>query len=218
MDQKSVLLLGATGLVGGECLKLLCEDDFWNRVVVLTRRPLPPEVNHPKLEAQVIDFDHPEKFRDMIKAEQVISALGTTIKKAGSQDNFYRVDFTYPYQIAEIALKNGAEHLLLVSSSGADAKSGIFYSRVKGELDEAVSKLGYRSVSIFRPSLLLGDRKEFRLGEEIGKFFGGIIRFALPARYKPVHARAVAGAIIDVAKANQSGVRIIESDEIRRIY
>lgn len=142
--------------------------------------------------------------------------MGTTIKKAGSQENFYKVDFTYPFQIGKIALQNGAEHLLLVSSSGADAKSRIFYSRVKGELDEAVSKLGYQCVSIFRPSLLLGDRKEFRLGEEIAKFFSRFINFALPDRYKPVHARAVAGAIIRVAKENKPGIRIIESVEMQR--
>lgn len=218
MGPKSVLLLGATGLVGGECMRLLCEDDFWNRVVVITRRSLPEKMAHPKIESHVINFDDPESRRRLLKTDQVVSALGSTIKKAGSQENFYRVDFIYPYQIAKIALENGASHLLLVSSSGADAGSRIFYSRVKGELDEAVSQLGYRSVSIYRPSLLLGDRAESRVGEDVAKFFSKFISFAIPARYRPIQARAVAGAIVQVAKRDEPGTRIIESDEIQKIY
>lgn len=214
---QSVLLLGATGLVGGECLKLLCAEDFWRRVIALTRRPLPEEAHHPKVENQVIDFDRAEDNRELISAGQVICALGTTIKKAGSQENFYKVDFTYAYELARIARENGAEHLLLVSSSGADARSPIFYSRVKGELEEAVKTLGYPALSIFRPSLLLGDRRESRPGEDLGKFLSGLFGFAIPARYKPVHARSVAAAIVQVARENRPGIRVLESDEIRRI-
>lgn len=214
---QSVLLLGATGLVGGECLKLLCTDDFWQRVIVLTRHPLPREAQHPKVENRVIDFDRVEEYRELISARQVICALGTTIKKAGSQENFYKVDFTYAYELAHIARENGAEHLLLVSSSGADPRSRIFYSRVKGELEEAVKTLGYPALSIFRPSLLLGERRESRPGEDIAKFLSGLFGFAIPARYKPVHARSVAAAIVRVARENRPGVRILESEQIRRI-
>lgn len=214
---QSVLLLGATGLVGGECLKLLCADDSWQRVITLTRRPLPAEAQHPKVENHAIDFDRAGNYRELISAGRVICALGTTIKKAGSQENFYKVDFTYAYELARIARENGAEHFLLVSSSGADARSRIFYSRVKGELEEALKTLGYPALSIFRPSLLLGDRRETRPGEDIAKFMSGLFGFAMPARYKPVHARSVAAAIVQVARENRPGIRILESDEIRRI-
>lgn len=217
MNQKSVLLLGATGLVGGECLKLLCQDEYWSRIVVLTRRPLPEQLQHPKIEAHRIDFDKPESYREFLAVNQVISALGTTIKKAGSQENFYRVDFTYPYQIAKAAQEKGADHLLLVSSSGANAKSRIFYSRVKGELDEAVAQLGYDRVSIFRPSLLLGERDESRAGEDIAKIFSKYLSFLIPLKYRPIEARAVVGAIATVAKGGGEGLRIYESDEIRKI-
>jgi len=218
MNQNSVLLLGATGLVGGECLKLLCQDDFWNRVVVFIRRSLPEMLLHPKIESHVIDFDKPESYRDFLAVNQVISALGTTIKKAGSRENFYRVDFTYPYQIAQAARKQGADHLLLVSSSGANAKSRIFYSRVKGELDEAVAQLGYGRVSTFRPSLLLGERNESRLGEDIAKVLSKYTSFLIPLKYRPIEARAVAGAMVKVAKGGGEGLRIYESDDIQKIY
>ncbi len=217
MDKKTVLLIGATGLVGGECLKLLLEDPFCGKLVTLTRRPLPESINHPKLEPHIIDFDDKDNFRDLARANQVICALGTTIKKAGNRDAFYRVDFTYPYEMGKTALENGAEHFLLVSSVGAHSTSPFFYNRVKGEVEDAVQGIGYRAVSIFRPSFLLGHRNEFRLGESIAGFLSRFISFAIPRKFKPIQAHAVAGAMVQVAKENQPGNRIIESNEIKRI-
>ena len=217
MARKSILLAGATGLVGGECLKLLLKDDEFDRVVILTRTPLSGLEQHAKIQQHRVDFENLAAFGELMNVNQVICTLGTTIKKAGSQAKFREVDFTYPVTLAKLALERGAEHFLVVSSMGADPNSKIFYNRVKGEMESEVLTLGYRSVSIFRPSLLLGDRKEVRLGEQAGKIVGKLISFALPAKYRPVQAHTVAEAILKTARADSLGTRIIESDEIQQL-
>lgn len=212
---RSVLLCGATGLVGTECLELLAADQFFRRVAVLTRRPLPPEISAhldtSKIEEHVIDFDELAAHDDLLDVDQIICALGTTIKKAGSKERFREVDFGYPLAIARMGVRQGARHFLLVSAVGADAASRIFYNRVKGELEEAVRALPYRSITIVRPSLLLGERTEFRLGEEIAKR----LSFLAPSSYKPVAASAVAAVLVQAAKEDRPGRRVIESDRIR---
>jgi uncharacterized protein YbjT (DUF2867 family) len=152
-----------------------------------------------------------------MKADHVICALGTTIKKARTKENFYRVDFTYSYETARMASEQGAEHYLLVSAMGADSGSSIFYNRVKGELEQAVQKLPYRSVSIFRPSLILGQRHERRITEQASKVIAEIFSFAIPDRYKPVQATDIARTILEISGQDRAGIRIIESDEITRI-
>ena len=206
-----VLLVGASGLVGRECLRLLIAEPAISRVVVLARRPLPPAALAPKVEAQVVDFDHLKHAAVFPKADAVLCALGTTMRQAGSQQRFREVDYGYPLAAARLALAQGARHFLLVSALGADARSRVFYNRVKGELEAAVSALGYRSVTIARPSLLLGDREEFRLGERILTPFA----FLIPGRLRPVKATAVAAALVDAAVRDEAGVRVIESEEIR---
>ncbi|HEX8141262.1 MAG TPA: NAD(P)H-binding protein [Pyrinomonadaceae bacterium] len=216
MNRRTALLLGATGLVGGHCLDLLLKDAAYGKVTTLGRRLLP--VEHQKLEQQVVDFTRLADFASLLEAQDIFSCLGTTIKKAGTREAFRQVDFSYPYEAARIAVKNGAEQLLLVSSLGADARSGIFYNRVKGELEDAVSKLPFRGIQIFRPSLLLGKRDEFRRGERISEYAMKTFSFLLVGpldKYRPVQARAVATAMLRVAKANPAGVNIFESDRIR---
>lgn len=213
---RTALLLGATGLVGGHCLDLLLNDPAYGKVSTLGRRPLSRE--HQKLEHHVIDFERLPDFASVMNAQDVFCGLGTTIKKAGSKENFRRVDFTYQYEVARLASEQRAEHLLLVSSLGADARSSIFYNRVKGELEDAVSKLAFNGVSIFRPSLLLGERTEFRLGESVAELPMRYVSFLMvgPLRkYRPVHAHAVAAAMIKIAKEHLTGVNIFESDRIR---
>jgi uncharacterized protein YbjT (DUF2867 family) len=208
---KSVLLLGATGLVGSHCLRLLASDPAFSRVVVLTRRALPVEQASRSVEPHVVDFDnlagHPELFR----VDQILCALGTTIRQAGSQARFRAVDYEYPLQAARLGLAEGASHYLLVSSIGANARSRAFYTRVKGELESALLALPYRSVTIVRPSLLLGPRAEHRLGEQVAKR----LAFLTPRKYKPVHAHAVAATLVGAARDDIPGRRIIESHEIR---
>lgn len=217
MANKTALVIGATGLVGEETLKQLLQSAQYDKVIALTRRPL--DITGPKLENQVVDFENPEQFGS-IKADDVYCAMGTTIGKAGSQAAFKRVDFEIPLQVAETALKNGAAKFILVSSTGADAKSAIFYSRTKGELEQALMKLKYKALLIFRPSILLGNRKERRTGEEIGRFVAEKLPFLFSGplrKYKGTPVNLLANAMIKAALEDSNGTRIIENEEIFEI-
>lgn len=214
--QRSVALLGATGLVGGECLRLLMREPTFSRVVVISRRAVALEhyrSGNRVPELQVLDFSQLERHAAVFAVDQVICALGTTIRNAGSQGAFREVDFTYPLTAARIAYQQGARHFLLVSAIGANTRSRIFYNRVKGEIEEAVLAIPFRSHTIVRPSLLLGDRAEFRFGERIAAHLG----LLMPAKYKPVAASAVAHALVSAALDDRPGKRIIESAEIRTL-
>ena len=216
MGTRSVLLAGATGLVGRECLRLLLPNETFDRIVVLSRRRLEPDVRSPKLETHVFDFDQLAMHADLFEVDSIICALGTTIKQAGSQEEFRRVDYEYALTIARLGRARGARHFLLVSSLGAKAQSRVFYNRVKGELEDAVRALGYPNVTILRPSLLLGPRADFRVGEAIAKRATKLVRPLLPTKLKPVAARAVAAALVDAAATTEKrGVKILESGEIK---
>jgi hypothetical protein len=168
------MLLGATGLVGRECLRLLLADPGVTRIVALTRRPLDDQALWPKLQVEVVDFEQLASRGELFGVDQIFCALGTTIKKAGSRDAFRRVDFIYPLTAAKLGAERGARHFLLVSSLGASAESRFFYNRVKGQLEDALRTLPYPSVTIVRPSLLVGTREEFRLGEKLAKVHIGV--------------------------------------------
>jgi uncharacterized protein YbjT (DUF2867 family) len=212
-SSRSVLILGATGLVGRECLRLLVDDPEVDRIEVLTRRPLPDATQSAKVRVNVVDFDALEAHAALFRVDQIFCALGTTIKQAGSREAFRRVDFGIPLKAAQLGVREGARHFLLVSAIGASASSRFFYSRVKGELEDSLRTLPYRSVTIARPSLLLGDRDEFRLGEEVAKRIGWLA----PGKYKPVEASAVAAVLVRAAQTDQPGMHIVESDEIIRL-
>jgi len=166
----------------------------------------------------VVDFDQLSSHAQYFRADDVFCCLGTTIKQAGSEEAFRRVDFGYVTEAAHIAAAEGAEQFGLVSALGADAGSRVFYNRVKGEAEDAVRALPFRSVHILRPSLLLGERKEFRLGERIAEAaawaLGPLMRGSL-SRFRPVHSRAVAAVLVRLAGERSSGVKIVESDRIR---
>jgi uncharacterized protein YbjT (DUF2867 family) len=184
------------------------------RVVTLTRSPIR---NMPRLFPSWMPGSLISRSGHLARsggADQTICALGTTIKKAGSRDAFRRVDFEYPLTIARAALGGGCRHFLLVSAMGADPHSRVFYNRVKGQLEAAILGLGFDRVSIFRPSLLLGDRREFRPGEAAGQVLGRWLRFAIPRRYRPIHARTVAAAMVRIAAVNPAGYRTLTSDAI----
>jgi uncharacterized protein YbjT (DUF2867 family) len=204
-----VLLLGATGLVGRELLALLLDDDDVQRVVVLARRPT--GVTHAKLDERVLDLDAMEHHADAFQVGHIFCALGTTIKVAGSQERFRVVDHDYPVAAARIGKEQGAKHYLLVSSMGASEQSRVFYSRVKGETERDVIACGYPSVTIARPSLLLGDRAEHRTGERIA----ARLAWLMPPRYKPIEARDVAKALVRLAREDAPGVKVVESRELR---
>ena len=204
------MLLGATGLVGRECLRLLIGEPDVARVVALTRRPLVDPPASTKLQAEVVDFDQLESRGDLFAVDQIFCALGTTIKQAGSEDAFRRVDYTYPICAAKLGVEHGARHFLLVSAIGASSTSRVFYNRVKGQLEDALRGLAYQSVTIVRPSLLLGDRPDPRVGEEIAKMIGWLV----PGKYRPVQATTVAEALVRAARDDAPGMHIIESDQI----
>jgi uncharacterized protein YbjT (DUF2867 family) len=160
-----------------------------------------------RLEQRVVDFERLRAHAALVRADQIICALGTTIETAGSRQQFRHVDYDYPLTIAQLGLEQGARHFLLVSALGANPKSLIFYNRVKGDLEEAILALPYQSVTIVRPSLLVGERARPRRAEEIVKR----LAFLVPARYKPIPARCVATALVREAMADAPGRRIIES-------
>lgn len=211
-----VMVLGATGLVGGELLRQLLARRGVTRVVAPGRRLVTPPAGIPreqaaKLDPRVVDFDRLERDAEAFNGvTQIFCALGTTIRQAGSQERFRRVDQEYPLEAARLGLRLGARHFLLVSAIGADPDSRIFYNRVKGEVERDIRSLAYRAVTIVRPSLLLGERGEFRLGEEIGKLVGWLA----PRRWAPVHARDVARVLVDAAERDEPGVRVVESGDI----
>jgi len=212
---RTALVAGASGLVGGHLLRRLLAEPAYEHVAALGRRSLP--VTHPKLTQHVIDFDRLREAANFPRADDVFCCLGTTIKKAGSQDAFYEVDFLYVHELARTALAYGATQFLLVSSLGANPRSRIFYSRVKGEVEEAVSRLAYRAVHIFRPSLLLGERAERRLGESVGIALSRLASplFAGPLRkYRPIAADAVAAAMVRAALGGGAGIMLHEGDGI----
>ena len=162
---KKAILIGATGLIGTQLLKQLLSDDNYSEVKVLTRRTT--GFTQPKLKELLIDFDDLENYKSEIVGDVLFSTMGTTKKKAGSEAVQYKIDYTYQYNTAKLASDNGVKQLVLLSSYGANTTSKVFYSRIKGELDEAVQQLNFESVNIIRPSMLVGDRKEFRLAEKL---------------------------------------------------
>jgi uncharacterized protein YbjT (DUF2867 family) len=209
---RSALLLGATGLVGRELLSLLLADDDVSRVVVIARRPT--GTKHAKLDEHVFDLGAMEQHADVFAVDQIFCALGTTIKVAGSQERFRLVDYEYPVSAAQLGKANGATHYLLVSALGANAQSRVFYNRVKGEVEREVMAMNYRSTTIVRPSLLLGNRDEYRRGERIA----AKLAWLTPSKYKPIEARDVAKGLARLAKEEQPGVRVVESRELRLSY
>jgi uncharacterized protein YbjT (DUF2867 family) len=230
---RSLLLAGATGLVGGHALRLAMADPRFDRVVILTRRPLPDSLTGKAvdeagiemgsgLDVRIVDFDALDEAAAGLPVDAVACALGTTIKKAGSREAFRKVDRDYPVRLAELAARAGADRFVLVSSAGASPRSRFFYSRVKGESEAAVVELGIPGVSILRPSLLLGDRAESRPGEEWAKR----LSFLLPPGHRAVHSRDVARALLDEAARpgvprdrtpGKTETRILENREIRAL-
>jgi uncharacterized protein YbjT (DUF2867 family) len=209
---RSALVVGATGLVGRECVRLLAARPAFGRVLVLSRRALPDDLCGPTVQTVLADFDHLERHPDAFRVTHVFCALGTTIKQAGSKERFRQVDLGYPLRVAELARAAGARHYLLVGSMNADPGSRLFYPRVKGELEQAIISLGFPSVTIVRPSLLLGSRDEFRLGEVIFK----ALAWTFPPKYRAVPVRDVARALVEAAVEDGPGVRVIENRDIGR--
>lgn len=215
MSEKSALIAGATGLTGKELVKILVDQPAYHKITVLVRRPL--DIEHPKLEQVKVDFNKLEDYKKFFEVDDVFCCLGTTIKKAGSQKAFRRVDYELPATLGTLAKAAGVQKFLVISAMGADSRSNIFYNRVKGQLEDRLKKLELPALHIFRPSLLLGDRKEFRLGEKaaslLAPVFSPLLRGSMQ-KYKPIQADQVARAMYAAAQSDSSGVAVHPSDEI----
>jgi uncharacterized protein YbjT (DUF2867 family) len=218
MSPKSALIVGASGLVGGYCLKQLLEEESYSKVIALVRKPLP--IAHNKFVQHIIDFSELEILGETLSADDIYCCLGTTIKKAGTQEAFRKVDFDYPVKLAALAQHCGAKQFLIVTSIGADPHSRIFYSRVKGETEEALSRISFEALHIFRPSLLLGNREEHRTGEKAGAFVMSALKYAMVGpfkKYRAIQASDVAKAMVRVAQKDLKGINIFESQRIQDI-
>jgi len=209
-DGLTALVAGASGLVGGEVLARLVRSDAYSRVIVLTRRDLGRQVDHSKVRQVITGFDRLDAVRDQLGTDHVFCALGTTIRKAGSQARFREVDHDYPVRLAELALAQGARHFSVVSALGASRRSTFFYSRVKGEMEEALRGMKWPSLAIFRPSVIAGERAESRPLERLGE---RLLRLA-PATWRPVAASDIATAMVALAIESPPGVTVVESSQI----
>jgi uncharacterized protein YbjT (DUF2867 family) len=186
-------------------------------VTVLARRELP--LAHKKLEQRVVSFDRLAQIADFPRVHDVFCCLGTTMKQAGSPDAFRKVDFTYVVELARVAVRHRASQFLVVTAVGADPRSRILYSRVKGEAEEAVRRLQFEGIQIFRPSLLVGARAQSRPAERVAGLLSLLVAWAFVgplARYRPLKAEAVGRAMVRVAREAPRGPHVYESDAIRR--
>ncbi len=214
---RTALVAGASGLVGGHLVRHLLDARAWSRVVTVGRRPL--DLAHPKLEQRTVAFS---QLSDgpFPQADDAFCCLGTTIKKAGSEEAFRRVDVDLVLAFARAAAARGARQFLVVSALGADARSRIFYNRIKGEMEREVARLGFEAVQIVRPALLLGSRDEDRPGERASQVvLGPLARLMLgPLRkYRPIEGDTVAAALVAAAQLHRPGVHVYESDALQRL-
>ncbi|MBX7114323.1 MAG: NAD(P)H-binding protein [Myxococcaceae bacterium] len=210
---KTAVMIGATGLVGSELLTQLLADERFGKVISLGRKKV--DLPHPKLEQHVIDFAAPSSWASLVRGDVAFSSLGTTIKAAGSQEAQRKVDYQYQLDFAQAAAANGVPVYVLVSAASANATSGIFYSRIKGELDRDVQRLGFTQIRIMRPSLLGGNRKDARFGEKVGSvMLAALNAVGIARRRREIHGSVVAKAMINAALDASGGTRIFTLDEV----
>ena len=212
---KTAIVIGATGLIGKHLTNLLFDNPDYSAVKVFVRRSL--NISNPKLEEHLVNFDKIDNWKSRITGDDLFSAMGTTIRKAGSKEAQYKIDVTYQYECAKAAFENGVNNYFLVSSSGANAKSKLFYMRIKGELEEKVKLLFFNKIRIFRPSLLIGERDEKRFGEKAAERLLKIVvpLFPFLKNQRPIEGEKVARAmIVSANEDNKARIKIFEPLEI----
>jgi uncharacterized protein YbjT (DUF2867 family) len=217
MSTKTATIIGVTGLIGSHLYELLKQDTYFDTIRLIVRRPFAKD--DARTEVKLADFSDAESFQLAIDGSYVVfSAVGTTQRKVkGDKAAYRKVDYDIPVQAARFCKMTGCETFVLVSSVGANSKSKTFYLKLKGEVEDAVKEAGLKSLHIMRPSMLLGERKESRLGEKIGQGVMTAISFLLPSKYKPIHAKEVAKAMLAAAKENKEGVFVYKYNEIREL-
>lgn len=217
MQGQTAVVLGATGLIGSQLIAQLHSGNTFTKIIVLTRRPF--EHQHARLINKIINFDNTAEIQNSFeKADVIFCAIGTTKKKVNSYEAAYRkIDYDIPVNTAKIAHEKGVEQYIMVSAAGANAKASNFYLRLKGEVEEAISSTGFKSVYLLRPSILLGQRNEFRAGESIGKIIMRLFSFLLLGpwrKYRPVKANIVAQAMLTASKQKKTGINVLYYDDM----
>ena len=220
MQAQTAVVIGASGLIGSQVVQLLLNDSAFHEVRILVRRQL--SIAHPKLITHIVSFDNYADLKEKIgSGHSIFCCVGTTLKKVkGDKELYKKVDYQIPVNCANAAFENGFKRYLLVSSVGAKKDSRNFYLNLKGSVEDAIAKLQFTSTHFFRPSLLLGDRNEFRLGERFAQ--GAMSMFAFMfqgslARYKAIESGDVAKAMVNAAKSDRQGLHIYEYNEIRKL-
>lgn len=209
-----LLLVGATGLVGSHVLKLALNDQRISRVVVLSRSAITKIETDPKLDIIQVDFDDLPSSAEWWQVDSVICTLGTTMRKAKTKTQFRRVDYDYPLAVATIAKQQGASSFVLNSSMGANPSSRLFYNQVKGDIEAAITKINYPSLTIVRPGLIEGQRNEKRLGEQIMINFLKVFSGLLPKSMQPNLAQNIAQKMIEAAIEQKQGITFIRSKQL----
>lgn len=206
MNGQTAVVLGATGLIGSHVLEQLLQDDAFTKVKVLARRPLP--LQHPKLEVIVTDFSNYDQYQTNLgTGDCIFSCIGTTNANVKGDKALYRtIDFDIPVNAARFGIEAGFKQFLLVSSVGANANSSLFYTRLKGEVEEVIANFHFKRFHVFRPSLLVGERKNKRLGETIGIAVFKLFNFLIPSKYKMITGEKVATAMVNAAKKGKEGM------------
>lgn len=206
---KKAIVIGATGMVGTQLIKQLIENETYSEIVSLVRRS--SGITHPKLKEQIINFDEPENWSNVVTGDVLFSTLGTTLAQAKNKEAQFEVDFTYQFTVAKIAAKNGVSNYVLISSAGSNSNSIVFYTSMKGKLEDAVKRLPFNVISIIRPGQLAGDRTEKRTSEKIGlSVMHFINKLGMMKRYKPICAHKVARAMINAAEKKKSGTYTLD--------
>ena len=212
MSKKQATLFGGTGLIGGFLLDLILADDTFTKVNVITRKPLIKQ--HDKMEVYEIDFSKPQEIERSIGDSNVVfSCIGTTQAQVSGDKKAYRkIDYDISHNIALGCEKKEVEHFLFISTAGANSSSSNFYMGLKGEIDDTVLKLKLTATTIFRPSLLLGKRNEFRLGERLAQIIMPLFSFLMPKKLQAIRGEKVAKAMLDQSKLKNIGNTIIENE------
>lgn len=211
----NALIIGATGATGKDLLDLLLNDGSFDSVTIFVRRK--QDVQHPKLSVQVIDFDSPEEWKHLVKGDVLFSCLGTTLKAAGSKEAQRKIDYDYQYQFAKAAKENGVNQYVLISAGFANPNSFLFYTKMKGELEVAVKALGFPSLTIFNPPMLIRKNSD-RAAEVTGlKVIKVLNIMGLFRSQKPIPTEVLAQAMINIAKANKQGIATYKNEEILQI-
>lgn len=212
------VLAGATGLIGSELLAILLIEPNYDQILVITRKST--GASHPKLKELIIDFDDLDKYADQINGHAIFCCLGTTRNKTPDKNIYRKIDHDYPVKLAQLGAKNGVVQYHLISAIGANSKSSNYYTRFKGETEEDIKQSGIKSIHIYQPSLITGDRKEFRLMEKIFVGLSFVINPLLIGglkKYRSIPAKTIARAMFNQSIKNDEGVFVYPSDKIKKL-